>query len=54
MSGRTIAAKAGTFDLEGMNLKLFPCSRIQINVGCRSVQSSSTAAADARGDTGPP
>lgn len=38
----------------GQNLKLFPRSRIQINVGCRSIQSSSTAAAGAPSDTGPP
>ena len=38
----------------GQNLKLFPRSRIQINVGCRSVQSSSTAAAGTLSDTGPP
>lgn len=52
--GRTIAAKAATFDLEGLHLKLFPRSRIQINVDCRSVQFSSTAAAGALGATGPP
>lgn len=38
----------------GQNLKLFPRSRIQINVDYRSVQSSSTAAEGASAATGPP